>query len=78
LTAVQAVAWILLSGAALRSRLTKDEASAVVMRNNRRNGYYAFAVYSLLALVAFWFPLAIAVVTTMLWAYWLVLGLRME
>ena len=76
-TAVQAVAWILVSGAALRNHLTKDEKSTVVMRANRRNGYFAFVVYSLLALIAFWFPLAIAIVTTMLWAYWLVLSLRM-
>jgi uncharacterized membrane protein len=78
LTAVQAVAWILVSGAALESRLTKDEASAAVMRNNRRNGYFACVVYALLALVAIWFPLTIAIVTTLLWGYWLVLGLRME
>lgn len=75
-TAVQAVAWILVSGAALKNQLTKDEKSTVIMRENRRNGYFAFVVYSLLALIAFWFPLAIAVVTTMLWAYWLVFGLR--
>ena len=76
-TAVQAIAWILVSGAALRNQLTKDQKSIVVMQNNRRNGYFAFVVYSLLALIAFWFPLTIAIVTTMLWAYWLVLGLRM-
>jgi uncharacterized membrane protein len=76
-TAVQALGWILVSGAALRSQLTKDDKSTVVMRGNRRNGYFAFVVYSLLAVIAFWFPLSIAVVTTMLWAYWLVVGLRM-
>jgi len=75
-TAVQAIGWILVSGAALRSGLTRDEQSTRVMRNNYRNGYFAVVVYSLLALVAFWFPLTIAVVTTMLWAYWLTLGLR--
>jgi len=77
-TAVQALAWILVSGAALRSQLTKDEKAAVAMRGNRRNGYFAFAVYSLLALIAFWFPLSIAIVTTALWAYWLVFGLKTE
>lgn len=75
-TALQAVGWILVSEVALRSRLTKDEKSAAVMRVNRRNGYFALVVYSLLALVAFWFPVTIAVVTAMLWAYWLVLALR--
>ena len=74
-TAVQAIGWILVSGAALRSGLTRDEKSALVMRNNHRNGYVALVVYSLLALVAFWFPLGIAIVTTMLWAYWLAFGL---
>ncbi len=75
-TAVQSVAWILVSGVALRSRLTKDERSASVMRDNRRNGYVAFVVYSMLALIALWFPLAIAIVTTILWAYWLTFSLR--
>lgn len=47
----------------------QDKKSTVVMRANRRNGY--------LALIAFRFPLAIAIGTTMFWAYWLVLGFRM-
>ena len=76
MTAVQAVGWILVSGAALRDRLTRDEKSTSVMRNSRRNGYFAFVVYSLLALIAFWFPLSIFIVTTMLWAYWLAFSLR--
>ena len=75
-TTIQAVAWILVSGAALRSRLTKDEKCTLLLRDIRRNGYFAFVVYALLALIALWFPLAIAIVTTMLWAYWLTFGLR--
>ena len=75
-TAAQAVAWILVTEAALRSQLAKDDKSASLMRDNRRNGYLAFAVYSLLALIAVWFPLAIAIVTTILWAYWLTFSLR--
>src|SRR5262245_3127205 len=61
-TAVQAVAWILVSGAAMGSQLVKDEKSAAVMRESRRNGCVAFAIYALLALIALWFPLAIAIV----------------
>jgi uncharacterized membrane protein len=76
--AVQSVGWILLSGSALRSQLTKDEKSTLLMRNSHRNGYFAFVVYALLALIALWFPLAIAIVTTMLWAYWLTFGLRAD
>jgi uncharacterized membrane protein len=75
-TVVQAVGWILVSGAAVRGGLTRDEKSTLLMRHNARNGYFALVVYSLLALIALWFPLGIAIVTTLLWAYWLVFGLR--
>ena len=77
-TTVQSVAWILVSGAALRGQLTKDEKCTLLMRDSRRNGYFAFVVYALLALIALWFPLAIAIVTTMLWAYWLTFSLRTD
>jgi uncharacterized membrane protein len=77
-TAVQAVGWILVSGAALRNRLVKDEKSVALVRDSRRNGYVALLVYSLLALIALWFPLTIAIVTTMLWAYWLTFSLRAD
>jgi len=77
-TAVQALGWILVSGAALRNRLYKDEKSAVLVRDAHRNGYFALVAYALLAVIAVWFPLAIAIVTTMLWAYWLTFSLRAD
>jgi uncharacterized membrane protein len=77
-TALQAVGWILLSGAALRGHLTKDAASTHVMRQNGRNGWFAVVVYLLLALLAVWFPLVSATVTTLLWAYWLVHSVRIS
>ena len=75
-TAVQAASWILVSGAALR--LTKDEKSAALVRDGQRNGYFALVIYSLLALIAAWFPLTIAVVTTIIWVYWLTFSLRTD
>jgi hypothetical protein len=75
MTAVQSVAWILVTGVALSGRLIRDEKSASLMRVSRRNGYFAL-IYTLLAVIAFWFPLAIAVLTTLLWAYWLIFSLR--
>ena len=77
-TAVQAVGWILVSGAVLRNRLAKDEKSTVLVHDAYRNGYFALVVYSLLALMAIWFPLAVAIVTTLLWAYWLTFSVREE
>ena len=77
-TAVQAIGWILVSEAALRNRLAKDEKSTVLVRDSHRSGYVALGVYSLLALIAVWFPLTVAIVTTMLWAYWLTFSLRAD
>jgi uncharacterized membrane protein len=75
-TVVQAIAWILVARSA--RRLTKDDKAAALIRDGDRSGYMAFVVYSLLAVVAFWFPLTIAIVTTLLWAYWLAFSLRAE
>jgi len=75
-TVVQAIAWILVATSA--RRLTKDDKAAALIRDGKRNGYIAVVVYSLLALLAFWFPLTIAIVTTVLWAYWLAFSLQAE
>ena len=76
--AVQAIGWILVTGAALRNHLVRDERSKSTMRENNRNGYGAFVLYSLLAITAFWIPTAIAIVTTVSWIFWLTLGIRMK
>ena len=76
LTAAQAVAWILVSGAAFG--LAKDDSSAALVGDSHRNGYVALIVYSLLALLAVWFPLTVAVVTAVLWMYWLTFSLRTD
>ena len=72
---LQAAGWILLTGAALRNRLTKNAVSTAAMRVNNRNGYLAFAIYSTFAVLAYWFPITIAALTTMTWIFWLVLGI---
>ncbi len=74
--AVQAIAWILLTGAALGNKLTRDESSTAAMRINNRNGYFAFALYSVLAIAAFLFPRIVAVITTATWIFWLIHGIR--
>jgi uncharacterized membrane protein len=72
--AAQAIGWILVAVTGLR--LAKDEKCAMRVREGGRSASMAFVVYSLLAVVAIWFPLTIAVVTTLLWAYWLAFSLR--
>lgn len=76
--AAVALGWILVTGAALRDGLTVDERAAMAMLSNARNAYFALALYSLLAVAAVWLPIPVAIVTTLSWLFWLVLGLRMK
>ena len=75
-TAAQAVSWILVTAAA--RRLAKDERCVAQVRDAHRNAYFALVIYSLLAITAVWFPLTIAIVTTLLWAYWLAFSLKAD
>jgi hypothetical protein len=42
-----------------------------------QNGYFALIIYSLLAILALWFPLAVAIISTMTWIFWLIFGINM-
>jgi 1,4-dihydroxy-2-naphthoate octaprenyltransferase len=76
--AIQGLAWVLLCGSALKDQLTKNEKSTMQMRLSRRNGYFAFIVYALLAILALWFPLTIAIVSMLTWIFWLIFGINMK
>jgi len=78
LLAFQAIGWILLTRTALKNQLTKNEKSALVIRENGKYGYFAFAVYILCAIIAFWFPLTITIVTALIWIFWLIWGINIK
>ena len=76
--AAQGIGWILVSGSALKNDLTRDESGTLTIRENNRNAYGALVLYSLLAIAAFWFPIASAIVTTATMIFWLILGIRLK
>jgi uncharacterized membrane protein len=76
--AVQALGWVVVTGAALRNQLTVDATAEATMRENQRYGYFAAVFYGVLAVLAVWLPLTVAVATTVSWIFWLVLGIRMK
>ena len=76
--ALQALGWILLIDSAFKNRLGKSERSTLTIRQNRQFGYFAFTLYTLLAIIAIWFPLAIAIVTTLTWIFWLICGIKIK
>jgi uncharacterized membrane protein len=76
--ALQALGWILICHAALKDHLCRNERSALAMSKNGRFGYFAFVLYSVFAIVAFWFPLIITTITTITWIFWLIHGIRIK
>jgi len=76
--AVQAIAWILVTGTILKDQLAKDEESVFSIRENRKYGFFAFTGYSLCAILSIWIPLIIAIVTTIIWIFWLILAIRIK
>jgi len=75
---LQALAWISLTGAALKDKLTKSEQSTSAMRMNNKSGYGAFIVYLICTITAYWLPHVIAAVTAVLWLFWLVYGINIR
>lgn len=76
--ALQAVSWILIGKTALKNHLYKNEKAAVLTRENIRYGFFAMMLYSLLAIVAIWFPLTVAIITTLTWIFWLIVGINLK
>lgn len=76
--ALQAIGWILIGTASLKNQLEKNENAALTIRKNTMFGYFAFVLYTLCAIVAVWFPLAIAISTTLIWIFWLIWGIGIK
>jgi uncharacterized membrane protein len=78
LLALQSISWILLCAAALKNNLAKNEKSILAVRANKKFGYFATILYSVCTLMAIWFPLTIAIVTTFTWIFWLIWGINIK
>ena len=76
--ALQGLSWICLCGSAIGNHLSKNEKSRAQLAINRRNGYFAFTIYSLLAVIALWFPVTVALISTLTWIFWLIFGINMK
>ena len=74
--AMQALSWIVITHAALKNKLVKNDKSILIIRRNGKFGYFAFTLYSLCAIIAYWFPLGAAILTTITWTFWLVVSIN--
>ena len=76
--ALQALGWILIVDSALKNHLGKSAKATLQIRKNGQFGYFAFVLYTLCAIIAIWFPLAIAIITTITWIFWLINGINIK
>jgi uncharacterized membrane protein len=77
---LQAIAWNLIGRAALNhsNPLSKNEKATLGIRNATRKSYYAFALYTVCAILAFWFPLIVAITVAVTWIAWLIVGISIK
>jgi uncharacterized membrane protein len=76
---LQSIGWILLTQSSLKGvPLVKNQEAALIMRDLRKKSFFAFCTYTVTTIIAFWYPLAIAVVITLIWIAWLLLGLTLK
>jgi uncharacterized membrane protein len=76
--ALQAIGWVLMTRTALKGNLGKNEKSVSQIRKNGVFANFAFSLYTLLAILAIWFPFASAIVTTLTWIFWLIWGISFK
>src|SRR5262245_11825470 len=77
--AFMAIGWALVNAAALGPPpLTRDAQATLKLRKGARNAWFAIVFYTVCAIVAVWQPLAIAVIITVMWLYWVVYGIRSD
>lgn len=76
--AAQSIAWLLMSITSLRGKIHRSEKSIQFIRKNGLYSVYAFILYTTLAIIAGWYPLAVAIITTVTWIFWLTLGITLK
>jgi uncharacterized membrane protein len=75
---LQSISWILICRTVLENNLSKNEKAVLTIRQNSRFGYFALIIYSVCTITAFWFPLTIAMITTITWIFWLIWGIKIK
>jgi uncharacterized membrane protein len=74
---LQGLAWLLLGSVALRrDHLFKSEAARAAGEESLRQASIGLAVYVTCTILAFWFPLAIAIAIGAIFIFWLIFGIR--
>ncbi|HTF29686.1 MAG TPA: TMEM175 family protein, partial [Flavitalea sp.] len=73
------VGWNLVTQTALKQKLlAKNAAAEAAMKTLSRNVRFAFILYLLCTVLAFWFPTLISIIITLSWVYWFILSFQIQ
>lgn len=76
---VQNLGWIIMGYSAIYPRpLTKSDAGTAIVKDMMKKGMMAFVIYLSCTVLAFWFPMTVAVVLACIWLAWLVFGITIK
>jgi uncharacterized membrane protein len=79
ISALNAIAWIVLFHAILQPKpLTSNDRAAQTVRAAQPKSYLALGIYALCAILAFWFPQAVAFLLSAIWIVWLIYGVSVK
>jgi uncharacterized membrane protein len=73
------IGWNFITQTALKQKLlVKNAAAEAAMKTLSRNVRFAFILYLLCTVLAFWFPTLISIVITLSWVYWFILSFKFK
>jgi uncharacterized membrane protein len=73
------IGWLLMVGAALGPKtLTRNEAARKETERLFKRALAALFIYVACMVLAFWFPLAVAILLTLIWVTWLIVGISVK
>jgi uncharacterized membrane protein len=77
---LMAISWNLLCRAGLSPKhpLTVNEKSMRAMRTIYKRSYYSIGINTAFTILAFWFPLIIALFICVIWISWLIIGMKIK
>jgi uncharacterized membrane protein len=76
--ALQALSWVTVTSTVLKNKLEINEQAALAVRRNRMYGMSATLAYLILAAVANWFPITVMIITSVMWGFWMIHGIRLK
>lgn len=76
---LQGFGWYLMTRTSLAPQmLARSEKARLAIIDNRKYAIFAMSIYTACAIAAIWIPQAVAVVLTLIWMFWVIVGMRIR